>query len=71
MSNKQKLINARRRTFLQSSALLTAASAGAATTAVASTTSTENLQQPADEIKGSAGYKETDRVRRYYKMARF
>lgn len=71
MSKKQKLINARRRTFLQSSALLTAASAGAATSAVASTSSAENLQQPAEEIKASAGYQETDRIRRYYKMARF
>lgn len=70
MSNKKKLINARRRTFLQSSALLTAASAGA-TSAVASVDTAGDVQQPAEELKGSAGYQETDRVRRYYKMARF
>jgi len=69
MSKKHKFIDAKRRGFLQGSAALTATAAAGGATAM-STSVTPELKLPAEETSGHAGYKETDRVREYYRKAR-
>lgn len=68
MSKQSKFINAKRRGFLQGSVV---AGGAVATGAVdAATDSPEEVVVPA-KTEGHAGYKLTDKVRRYYQRARF
>ena len=71
MAKKHKFIDARRRTFLQGSAVLTAPAVSGAASAV---TTPEVVQPeqvtPDSDVKSHAGYRETDKVRQYYKKAR-
>ena len=63
-----KFINSHRRKFMQSSAVASAAAVSGVTLSGGATAaeSAEPVQPT-----GDAGYKVTDRVRQYYKMARF
>lgn len=68
MSKKSKFINAKRRGFLQGSVVAGGAVAtGAADAAIDAPI--ESVEPVA--TKGHAGYKLTDKVRRYYEKARF
>jgi len=68
MSKKTKFINAKRRGFLQGSVV--AGGAVATGVAEAAVDSPVEAAEPID-TKGHAGYKLTDKVRRYYEKARF
>ncbi len=63
-----KFINSHRRKFMQSSAVASAVAASGVTLSSAATAAEAAAPaQPAED----AGYELTDRVRQYYKMARF
>jgi len=68
MSKSTKYINAKRRGFLQGSVV-----AGGAVAAGAVDAAAIEKVEPVEPAKptGHAGYKETDKVRRYYQRARF
>ena len=68
MSKPAKFINARRRGFLQGSAI--AGGAVAAGVTLAESPLADNVTEPLQKPK-HAGYRATDRVRRYYAKARF
>ncbi len=69
MSKKTKYIDAKRRGFMQGTVVATGAVAtGAADAAV---TSIEEEVVVPSKTEGHAGYKLTDKVRRYYQRARF
>lgn len=73
MSKKTKFIDTKRRGFLQGSALLTATAAtGGAAVANAAAQPAELLPatDDLDPRSADAGYKETDKVREYYRRAR-
>ena len=72
MNKKHKFIDSKRRGFLQGSAVLTAtAVAGGTTAANAATESAKELLPEAGDARSAdAGYRETDRVREYYRKAR-
>ncbi len=71
MAKKHKFIDARRRTFLQGSAVLTAtAVSGAASAVTAPAVAQPEQAVPESDTKAHAGYRETDKVRQYYKKAR-
>ncbi len=68
MSKKTKYIDAKRRGFMQGSVV---AGGAVATGAVdAAVTTTEEVVEPV-KPQGHAGYRLTDKVRRYYQRARF
>ncbi len=73
MSKKHKFIDAKRRGFLQGSAVLTATAATGGVTAATKPAEllpeagTETLDNPRS---ADAGYTETDKVREYYRKAR-
>jgi nitrous oxide reductase len=68
MSNESKFINAKRRGFLQGSAVATGA---AATGAVSAESFTPVAPLETTQTSKHAGYKKTDKVRTYYSKARF
>ncbi len=68
MSKPTKFINAKRRGFLQGSV---AAGAAAATGAASANTLAPEIEVEVNAAGKHAGYKETEKVRRYYKAARF
>jgi len=69
MSKKTKLIDAKRRGFMQGSAVVGAAAATGVATADALDT---DVQVPVKkDTSKHAGYRVTDRVREYYAKARF
>ncbi len=68
MSKKTKYINAKRRGFMQGSVV--AGGAVAAGVATAAETVEEAPEEPS-KTAGHAGYRLTDKVRRYYQRARF
>lgn len=68
MSKPTKYINAKRRGFLQGSVVAGGVVATGAAEAV--TSDAVETVQPA-KAEGHAGYKLTDKVRRYYQRARF
>ncbi len=68
MSKPTKFINAKRRGFLQGSV---AAGAAAATGAASAESLVPQEDLTVEGPKGHAGYQETEKVRRYYKSARF
>jgi len=65
---KTKFINAKRRGFLQGSVV--AGGAVATGAAEASVTNPDEIVAPA-KTAGHAGYKLTDKVKRYYERARY
>jgi len=68
MSKSTKYINAKRRGFLQGSVV----AGGAVATGVATAATDETAEKPQTvQPEGHAGYKLTDKVRRYYQRARF
>ena len=72
MAKKHKFIDARRRTFLQGSAVLTATAVSGAASAATTPAIVEPEQAVTDsDNKTHAGYRETDKVRQYYSKARF
>ena len=76
MSKKQttkntRYIDAKRRGFIQGSAVLTATAATGAASMATAATESEVVEPVAETTEGHAGYKETDRVRQYYLKARF
>lgn len=68
MKKKPKMINAKRRGFLQGSALAGAAAATGAASADVLEVQAEPSKQ---DTSKHAGYRVTDRVRKYYAKARF
>ncbi len=69
MKKEPKLINAKRRGFLQGSAVAgTAAVTGAASADLLKPEAVEPVKQ---DTSKHAGYRETDHVRKYYAKARF
>lgn len=68
MSKETKFINAKRRGFLQGTAVATGA---AATGAVSAETLTAPAPIEVTDTSKHAGYKKTDKVRTYYAKARF
>lgn len=68
MSKKTKYINAKRRGFLQGSVV--AGGAVATGAADASVTQAEEVLAPS-KTQGHAGYRLTEKVKRYYERARF
>ena len=69
MKKKPKMINAKRRGFLQGSAIAGAAAAtGAASADVLEAEPTDSLKK---DTSKHAGYRVTDKVRKYYAKARF
>ena len=68
MSKKTKYIDAKRRGFIQGSVVAGGVVATGAVDAVEITA--EEIVQPS-KTEGHAGYKLTDKVRRYYQRARF
>lgn len=68
MSKKTKFINAKRRGFIQGSVV-----AGGAVATGAAEAAADAAIETAEPSKteGHAGYRLTDKVKRYYKMARF
>ncbi len=69
MSKDTKFINAKRRGFLQGSVVAGGAVATGAATKVSAATPEE--KPLAEKTAGHAGYRLTDKVRRYYQRARF
>lgn len=68
MSKQSKFINAKRRGFLQGSVV---AGGAVATGAVEASIDTPVEIVEPTKTEGHAGYKLTDKVRRYYQRARF
>ncbi|MBX2837960.1 MAG: twin-arginine translocation signal domain-containing protein [Gammaproteobacteria bacterium] len=68
MSSKPKFINAKRRGFLQGSAVATGA---AATGAVSAETIVPEMNLDEAKPAKHAGYRKTDKVRTYYAKARY
>ena len=76
MSKKQttkstRYIDAKRRGFMQGSAVLTATAATGAASMATAATEGPVVKPVAETTEGHAGYQETDRVRQYYLKARF
>jgi len=68
MSKPTKFINAKRRGFLQGSVVAGGAVATGAATAASNLT---DIPVETVKVKSSAGYRVTDKVKTYYKKARF
>ncbi len=68
MSKENKFIDAKRRGFLQGTAVATGALATGAASAVALPEEDQAIQA---EAVGNDGYRLTENVKRYYKKARF
>jgi len=68
MSKPTKFINAKRRGFLQGSVV-----AGGAVATGAATAASDLTVSPVEtaKVKSSAGYRATEKVKLYYKKARF
>ncbi len=71
MSKKTKYIDAKRRGFMQGSVVAGATTAAVATGAVNASDLTDETPAAPSNTEGHAGYKLTDKVRRYYQRARF
>lgn len=71
MSNKTRFINADRRRFVQSTAIVGGVAATGATVVQAATTDTQAPESANPQVKQHAGYQLTDRVKEYYRKARF
>jgi len=71
MSKKTKYIDAKRRGFMQGSVVAGGAVATGAVNAAISDTGDLNEQVAPAKTAGHAGYRLTDKVRRYYQRARF
>ena len=70
MSKKTKFIDSKRRGFLQGSALLTATGGAAVANAAVKPAELLPSADDLDPRSADAGYKETDKVREYYRRAR-
>jgi len=66
-----RFIDAKRRGFMQGSAVLTAAAATGATSIAAAATENPVVEPVTKTTEEHAGYQETDRIRQYYLKARF
>jgi len=71
MSKKTKYINAKRRGFIQGSVVAGGAVATGAVDAAVGNGDDSGEGVSESKIAGHAGYRLTDKVRRYYQRARF
>ena len=71
MKKDHPFIDAKRRGFLQSSLVATGAAAAVASSATQAETLELTAPETATARTEKAGYRETEQVRRYYRMARF
>jgi len=66
-----RFIDAKRRGFIQGSAVLTATAATGAASIATAATESQVVEPVTKTTEEHAGYQETDRIRQYYLKARF
>ncbi len=71
MSKKTKYIDAKRRGFMQGSVVAGGAVATGAVNAAVNSAGDQTEEVAVSKTEGHAGYKLTDKMRRYYQRARF